>query len=227
MNQTDKNMADLDIQGVIFDMDGLLFDTEALYIKSWPVVGEHMGLPITEEVARKTISRAGPETEEIFRAHYGSGFTLEKARPIIGKWIADYVAKHGLPVKPGAREIVQFVRDKGLPLALGSSNTKPVIEAFLEEAGLLSYFPIIVGGDMVARVKPAPDIFLRAAHELNLSPTQCLVFEDSLIGVEAAHAAGCVPVMVPDLLQPCAATRARCWRVIPGLEDAKGLFEGV
>jgi len=216
LHYTNQKIAE--IKGIIFDMDGLLFDTERLYLKAWPPTGEIMGIPITEEVARKTIALGGYEMEEIFQAHYGLDFTLEKARPVIRQWITDYVAEHGLPVRPGAREAIAFFHKRGFPLAIGSSNLHHVVVAYLEEAGLLSYFSTIVTGDMVERVKPAPDIFLQAAANLGLRPEECLVFEDSPPGIEAAHKAGCVPIMVPDLLEPCDVTRDRCWQIFSSLE---------
>jgi len=225
LNQSTQNTAISDIQAVIFDMDGLLFDTEALYVKVWVVVGEKLGLPITEEVARANAGHTGQALVNHFQSHYGPGFTLEAARPIIYEWMTDRVAEHGLPVKPGARELVESLHRLGIPMAVGSSNRADVVRAYLEEAGMLAYFPVMVAGDMVERVKPAPDIFLRAARNLGVAPEHCLVFEDSPVGVEAAHAAGCVVVMVPDLHQPCEVTRGRCWKVIDSLKKAMIFFD--
>lgn len=223
MKQADQ-IANPDIRGVIFDMDGLLLDTEAMYLKAWPPVGEMMGLSITEALAYDTIGLGAKETEEVFQAQLGAAFTLKRARPLIGQWIIDYVAQNGLAVKPGVWELIELLRRRSIPLGVGSSNTQRNVQAFLEEAKLLSYFDTIITADLVERAKPAPDIFLQAAKNLGLHPAQCIVFEDSPTGVEAAHAAGCVPVMVPDLLQPCEVTKARCFRIISSLEEAPALF---
>jgi len=224
MNQMDQTMANLDIRGVIFDMDGLLLDTEALYIKAWPPVGEMIGIPITAEVAQKTVGHCAKATEAVFQDYYGKGFTLERSIPIIRKWITDYVAEHGLEVKPGVRELVELLRSRSIPMAIGSSNIQRNVQMYLEEAKLLSYFDTIVTADLVERPKPAPDIFLKAAENLGLAPAQCLVFEDSPIGVEAAHTAGCNVIVVPDLIEPCEMTRSRVLRVLGSLEEAWSLF---
>ena len=225
MKHTDKP-EHLDIRGVIFDMDGLLLDTEAMYLKAWPPVGEMMQLPIDEALAYATIGHGPKETEEVFQAQLGEAFTLERARPFIEQWITDHVAAHSLPVKPGVRELTDLLRARSIPMAVGSSNLQSNVQAFLAEANLLPYFDTIVTADLVERAKPAPDIFLQAAKNLGLSPAQCLVFEDSPTGVEAAHAAGCITVMVPDLIKPCDVTKERCFRIISSLEEAPALFFG-
>ena len=223
MKQSDKTTT-LDIRGVIFDMDGLLLDTEAMYLKAWPPVGEMMGLSITEDLAYATVGRGAKETEEVFQAELGEAFTIERARPFIGQWIMDYVAQNSLEVKPGARELVELLRRRAVPMAVGSSNIERNVRAFLEEAKLLPYFDTIVTADLVEHAKPAPDIFLQAAKNLGLAPSQCIVFEDSPTGVEAAHMAGCVTIMVPDLVQPCDVTKERCFQIISSLEEAPALF---
>jgi len=224
MNQAAQTIKNLDIRGVIFDVDGLLFDTEAMYIKAWVPVGESMGVPITAEVARSTVGHSAKATEAIFQEHYGKAFTLERSIPLVRQWITDYVAAQGLAVKPGVRELTELLRSRAIPMAIGSSNIQRNVEMYLEEAKLSSYFDTIVTADLVERAKPAPDIFLQAAKNLGLSPAQCLVFEDSPIGVEAAHLAGCNVIVVPDLMEPCELTRSRVLQVMGSLEEAKSLF---
>jgi len=197
-------------------MDGLLLDTEALYIKAWVPVGGMMGIPITAEIARSTVGHDSKSTEEAFQKHFAD-FTLERARPLISQWLTEYVAEHSIDVKPGARELLEFFKKRGFPLAIGSSNRQQYAEAYLGEVDLLRYFDTIVTADLVGRAKPAPDIFLQAAKNLGLSPEQCLVLEDSPIGAQAAYEAGCLTILVPDLIQPCAMTRERVWQVLPNL----------
>jgi len=224
MKLTDQIIKNLDIRGVIFDVDGLLFDTEAMYIKAWVPVGESMGVPITAEVARSTVGHSAKATEAIFQEHYGMDFTLERSIPLVRQWITDYVAAHGLEVKPGVRELTALLRTLSIPMAIGSSNIQRNVQMYLEEAKLASYFDTIVTADLVERAKPAPDIFLKAAENLGLAPAQCLVFEDSPIGVEAAHMAGCNVIVVPDLLPPCELTHSRVLQVLPSLKEAPSLF---
>ena len=178
-----------------------------------------MGFPVTEEVARETIGYSNKACEQIFQKHYGPGFFMDNAIPFIEDWLRDYVDKYGLPVKPGVRALLELLRERGIPVAVGSSNLREVIDAFLESAGLEDYFDIRVGGDMVEYTKPAPDIFLLAAKELGLPPERCLVLEDSTVGVEAAWRAGCIPAMVPDQIRPDDIAYGRVWRTFSSLEQ--------
>ena len=215
----------LGLKAVIFDMDGLLFESEALYIKGWVAIGPTLGLPITEDAARATIAVAGKDMEAIFQAHYGPAFTLETAIPPLRQWLTDHITEYGLIIRPGARELLELLHTKGIPFAIGTSNTKDAADSFLEVTGLTEYFPHIVAGDMVDHIKPAPDIFLKAAAELGFRPEECLVLEDSPIGIKAAHTAGCLPVMVPNLIEPTAEALSLAWRVFSCLNEvSEALF---
>ena len=215
-----------DIRAVIFDMDGLLFDTESLYLDAWPHVGIEMGIAITPEVARATIGHGAQAAEQIFQSHYGSAYSLARAIPIMDRWLEKHVAKHGLPLKPGAFELLAQLQEKEIPIALGTSNMKSVADAYLAEAGLDVYFPVRICGDMVEKPKPAPDIFLRCAERLNVLPQHCLVLDDSPTGILAAIRAGCIPAMVPDLIPPPDELRDQIWRVFGSLYDVIPLFTG-
>ena len=209
----------LGLQGVIFDMDGLLFDTEALYLEAWPKTGEAMGFPITTEIAKTTIARPLRVCEEIFQAIYGPRFSIAEAHRIMAGLIRSHLMANGMPLKPGAKELLSLLHQKEVPIALGTSNSSQVAFAYLQAADFLPYFGPIIGGDMVTHAKPAPDIFLKAASDLGLRPEQCLVLEDSSIGIEAAHKAGCLPAMVPDLLEPTAEARRQAWQIFGSLTE--------
>ena len=216
----------LGLRAVIFDMDGLLFDTESLYLEAWPHVGKRIGFPITTEVARTALSLPMVEQEVIFQSHYGMEFTTEVALPLMADWLRARIEAEGMPMQPGVHALLALLRERNIPFALGTSNLSQVAEAYLERADLLHYFDIIVSGDMVNYAKPAPDIFLLAASRLGVAPSECLVLEDSPVGVLAAHRAGCVPVMIPDLIAPDAETIARAWRVLESLEEVPDLLFG-
>jgi len=211
----------LGLQGVIFDMDGLLFDTEVLYMDAWLRVGEIMGYPITMEIAKKTIARHSLESERMLQSFFGPAFSIAEAHRLLVEQVRPYLMKHGMPEKAGARDLLQLLRDKGIPIALGTSNGRPVALAYLMGSGLIEYFGAIVTGDDVEHKKPAPDIFLKAAAELGLAPERCIVLEDSPIGIEAAYRAGCLPAMVPDLLGPTEETAGQVWRVFGSLVEVR------
>jgi len=210
----------LGLQAVIFDMDGLLFETESLYINAWPEVGQAMGFPITKAVAAQSASLNYGACEILFQSHYGPTFSLAKALPIMRELLTVEIKANGIPLRPFARETVELVHEKGIPLALGTSNLSDVAHRYLEVTQLSDYFRTVVASDMVAHAKPAPDIFLLAAERMGVASEQCVVLEDSPVGIQAAYAAGCLPVMVPDLIQPDEATRAKAWRVFGNLAQA-------
>jgi len=212
----------LGLRGVIFDMDGLLFDTEILYVEAWPHVGEAMGFSVTEEVARRMISRSRRECEAMLLDLYGPDFSLTEAYKIMVQRIRPQLETRGVPLKPGARELLQFLHREKVPVGLGTSNSSEVAKAYLGATGLAAYFDALVAGDMVTHAKPAPDIFLRAAAELGLRSEQCLVLEDSSVGVEAAYRAGCLSALVPDLLAPTEEAIGRAWRVFGSLTEVQG-----
>ncbi len=212
------------IQGVIFDMDGLMFDTEQLEMRSWDIVGEQMGYGALGRMGLRTLGCTGDDTERIFYEELGADFPYTAFRAKAKVWRHAEVAAHGLPVKPGLRALVELLRARGIPYAIGTSSRRDTALQNLRDSGLVALFPVIVGGDMVKNGKPAPDIFLEAARRLSLEPAQCMVFEDSPNGIRAARAAGMTAVMVPDLLQPDAQVRALCHHVLDSLCDVPTLF---
>jgi len=198
-------------------MDGLIFDTERLYLHAWPHVGTVLGLPITLEDATTTVGRPLWECEPFFQTRYGSDFCMTKALDIMAGHIRTQLETNGMPLKPGVTALLEHLRETNIPTALGTSNITSVVTAYLEAADLTPYFSPIVTADMVESAKPAPDIFQKAAADLGLRPDQCLVLEDSNIGIASAHKAGCLPVMVPDLLAPTAETLTQVWGVFDHL----------
>jgi len=205
-------------------MDGLLFDTEALYMEAWLHVGEVMGYPITMEVARKTIARHSLECEKMFQALYGPEFSIAEAHRLIGARIRPHLMEVGMPLKPGALELLQLLQERGIPVGLGTSNSNAVAEAYLKRSDLTPYFGVVVTGDQVERKKPFPDIFQKAAAEMGLLPEQCVVLEDSPVGIEAAYRAGCLPAMIPDLVGPTEETHSQVWRIFGSLTEVSAFL---
>ena len=205
---------------VIFDMDGVLLDSERAVLAVWQELGRELTLPGIEAVFRRCVGTNKARTEEIFRAAYPgvdfARFDRETRRRFQSRW-----GEGRLPVKPGAREILAALRERGISLALASSTESGVVRRELDEAGLLSYFDAVVGGDQVTRSKPDPEIFLRAARALGAVPSDCFVVEDSFNGIRAAQAAGMRPLMVPDLLPPDGEMERLAEGIFPNLDAAE------
>ena len=207
-------------RNIIFDMDGVIFDTERFFLDCCVPAAEAVGLKNMKEAALQCIGLTEKETEQKLISIYGEDAPLEKYREETFRIFRRRYDAEGLPQKAGADEILKWLREEHFRIALASSTKTEVVKRELEDAGLIGYFEVIVGGDMAERSKPAPDIFLNAAKRLGEDPADCFVIEDSYHGVRAAHAAGARVLMVPDLLEPTEEIGELAEAVLPSLADA-------
>src|SRR3954451_11713409 len=211
------------VAAVILDMDGLLVDTERVYFASLLKAALAVSCEMTEAFAHSMIGVPGKECNAMIAAHYGPGFQLDAFHAAYDGIVAVALAQ-GIPLRPGARELVTYLTDEGVPQAIATSSRRPTVERYLGYVGLLEHFSVIVCRDDVANPKPAPDPFLIAAGRLGLAPAECLALEDSYHCITAAHAAGTMPIMVPDLLAVTEAVRAKCIAVVDDLHAVKTLL---
>ena len=205
---------------VIFDMDGVIFDSERAVLAVWRDLAEELGLGEIEAVFRRCVGTNKVRTEEIFRDAFPE---LDFAR-FDGEARARFRERWGggrLPVKPGAASLLSSLRERGIPMALASSTESAVVRQELDEAGLLGFFDELVGGDAVTHSKPDPEIFLLAAARLGVPPADCYAVEDSFNGIRAARAAGMHPLMVPDLLPPDGEMEGLAETILPDLAAAE------
>lgn len=204
--------------GAIFDMDGLLIDSEKIFQRIWRELAAEAGYTLDDTFAEAMCGSSGKATEAVLRRYMPDVDPLPLMAECYRRVIE--VEKKSIPLKPGAAEILEGMKRRGFRTALASSSPVDMIRNNLEVTGLGVYFDELVSGFEVRRGKPEPDIFLLAAGRLGLSVGDCYVFEDSVNGVRAAHAAGCMAVMVPDLVQPTPEVRALCHGVYPDLLTA-------
>ena len=204
---------------VIFDMDGVIFDTEHLALNLWTRAGEELRIPDLPVLYPSVIGTTAVRTSEILFERYGPSFPMEAFNRRVRELYLEHYAREGLPVKPGAAALLSLLSDRSLPLALASSTRTELVRRELQDAGLLDYFSAVIGGDMVSHSKPHPEIFLRAAEALGAAPADCYVIEDSFNGIRAAAAAGMHPLMVPDMLLPNDEILALAERVFPSLDE--------
>ena len=193
------------MKAVIFDMDGVIFDSERAYQACWNIVAEERKLDNADEVFYKCIGVNNNQTymivEEAYSPKYGKGI----ADILLSESFSLFRKKYEndpLPMKKGASDILEFLKQSGIPIGLASSTSKRSIELELGNAGLITYFDHITGGDSVAISKPNPEIYLIACREMGIEPHEAIAIEDSYNGIRAAHAAGMHPVMVPDMIAP-------------------------
>lgn len=187
-------------KGAIFDQDGLMFDTEAIFSLAWAQAAERLNVTLPDGFRTAVSGSSGEGMRQIIRQW------VPKADPDalmkLTYQISYDIQSRTLPEKPGLHEILDFFQSRGIKMAVASSSHREPIERNLERSGVRPYFDAVISGEDVSRGKPNPDAFLLAASRIGLDPSDCYVFEDSFNGVRAGHAAGCFTVMIPDLLAP-------------------------
>ena len=195
-------MSSKTFKGVIFDMDGVLVDSEQLYMRFWREACAAFGFQLTQEMALSLRSNSPETAIPKLLAWFGESADYHVIRGLRRKLMADFIDRNGVELKPGAAETVDYLKQKGIKIALATASPVKRAKHYLEPHGLFDQFDSVVSGASIARSKPAPDIYLTAAGELGLSPYECIAVEDSPAGVISAKTAGCFTVMVPDLTQP-------------------------
>lgn len=198
------------LAAVIFDVDGTLLDTERVYIRAWKEAGKTFGYTIPDEVLEQTRGLSMEAEIPIFQAACGMDFPFLAVQKERGRLAEAWIPFEKNLIKPGAPEVLRFLKERRIPMAVASTTKRAKTVAHLEHAGLLPYFSALVCGDMVQHKKPHPESFLTAASLLSVDPKNCLVVEDSQAGVRAAYDAGCTVVLIPDhgLVDPDSAALA-------------------
>ena len=204
--------------GAIFDMDGVLFDTERVFQQSWHEIATEMGVKLPDEYT-EAISGTNGEVmcrviERFYHVPDGTQI-MNSCKQRVQKKLSRKV-----PVKEGVWEILEHFRAKGVRIAVASSSSRAQIQSNLALSGLERFFDVIISGEEVRIGKPNPEIFLRAAEALGCAPSQCYVFEDSKSGIKAGYAAGCATIMVPDLIKPSPDIIPLCHWVFDSLGEA-------
>ena len=213
-------------EAVVFDMDGVIFDSEALVIKTWKVVAEKYGFDDVETVCRQCLGTNAAATRQIFLDAYGEDFPYDDYKKEMSALYHMEAAGGNLPVKPGVREILEYLNREKIKTGLATSTREAVVRKELEEAGIIRFFDVIVCGDMVKRSKPAPDIYLEACRRLQARPEDSCAVEDSYNGIRAAYAAGMKPVMVPDLAEPTEEMENLAECILPSLHEVREYLAG-
>lgn len=209
-------------RGAIFDMDGLLLDTERLYQESWVEMARAFGQTPDPAFPAAVSGTSGEGMREVIRRYYPAVDPYAFQAGCIAR-VDGILDEQGPPVKPGAGELLEYLTTRGVKLAVASSSGRERILSNLRAARLDRFFDAVVSGQQVERGKPEPDIFLFAAREIGRPPEDCYVFEDSVNGVRAGMAAGCVTVMIPDLVPPPKGLAVSA--VCESLSDVKALME--
>lgn len=211
------------VLGVLFDLDGVVIDSESLYTRFWMEAAGDLGFPMTREQALQMRSLNPGLAKSKIESFFGKEADYAAIRAHRIELMNAHIEAHGVDEKPGIRALLALLKEKNIPCAITSSTAIPVIRQHLGRLGLLEGFTALCSGKDVPRGKPAPDIYLAGAAALGLKPENCLAIEDSPTGVEAAWRAGCKTVIVPDQDRPDEVTLSRCFARADSLFDVMEL----
>ncbi|MEL4106195.1 HAD family phosphatase [Oscillospiraceae bacterium WX1] len=212
---------------VVFDMDGVLFDSERIYARAWREAGQTFGLADLEASINACIGRNSTDIRAVIANKYGPALPVDDFIAEIRAAFKKIADAEGLPLKPGVFELLDWLKGTNAKLALATSTGEKTAVEKLSAAGLLPYFTVLVTGDMVLHGKPAPDIYRLACEKLGVPPDICYAVEDSPNGVLSAHAAGLKTLLVPDVITPTAEIFSLAFKTFPSLFDVKAFFEGL
>lgn len=190
------------MRAVIFDMDGLMFDTERVFFGAWDYAGEKMGLGKAGYMLMRTLGMNTADGNQQWRNEFGDDVDIDALWAYTKEYMDDYYSRYAVTVKPGLYDLLTYLERRHYKLAVASSTRLEKVERHLRNANVRQYFSAVITGDMVEHSKPEPDIYLKAAAALGEASEDCYALEDSRNGLIAAHKAGCKAIHVPDLWQP-------------------------
>ena len=213
------------VKAVVFDMDGLLVDTEQVVFEAMRAAALGSGVEVSLDLFKRLVGLPANASDLIITEHFGADFDLIAWRAEVRRHFLD-IAAAGIALKAGVRELLDVLDARALPRGIATSSTREAVEHSLGQHGLVTRFDVIVSRELQARHKPHPDPFLQAAEALAVEPCDCLALEDSYNGVRAAAAAGMMTIMVPDLLDPTDEMHGLCVRIARDLHEVRDLLEG-
>lgn len=213
------------IKGVIFDLDGTLLDTEKLYKRFWVEAARRMGYPMEERHALMIRSMTASCAEPLLKREVCPEFDYHAVRALRRQIMEEFIDKNGVEPKPGLLETLEAIKARGLRIGLATATPEHRARKYLRMVNAEAYFDAVTCADMVKRGKPQPDIYLLACERTGVAPGEALAVEDAPTGIRAAHAAGCLAVMVPDQDQPDDEVRALCFAVVPSLPSIVPLLD--
>jgi len=213
------------IKAVIFDLDGTLTDTEKYYQTAWPQALRECGYEPFPGIALELRSLGRPYAPAQFKEWFGEDYDYYAVREVRKRIVRELIAQNGIQLKPGAVEILTWLKEHGITVAMATANGLRRTEEHLSKIGIRDYFDRIICADMVEHGKPAPDIYAYACETLGLDPKETFAVEDSPNGIRSAYGAGCNVIMVPDLTEPDEELMKMLYARVDTLADIKDLIE--
>lgn len=212
-------------EAVIFDMDGLMFDTERLGNQIWKKVAKELHIDAPSDMFLRVIGRTKADGKKIMKETIGKEFDYEKVKDKRMEYYYKYIEEHGTPIKKGLIELLDYLDKNNIKKAIASSSYIDVVSFLLKNANIVDRFNVIITGDEVKNGKPNPEIFIKASSKLKIEPSKCLVLEDSNPGIKSANLAGMESILIPDLLKPTEESRKLVLKECSSLLDVIEILE--
>jgi len=213
------------VKAVVFDMDGLLVDTELVVFEAMKASCLGVGREMSFDLFKRLVGLPGHASDAIVTEHFGDGFDIAVWREGVAHHFRE-IAAAGIALKAGVIELLDVLDARGLPRAVATSSTRQAVDHSLGQHGLIERLGAIISRELQTHHKPHPDPFLKAAAAIGVAPADCLALEDSHNGVRAAAAAGMMTIMVPDLLDPTEEMQGLAVHVAQDLHEVRALLEG-
>lgn len=207
------------IKGVVFDMDGLMFDTERL---TYEIINQTMtadGYHYSLDFYKETVGKRSVDVVAMYKENFGDEFDYQAMKVKNMDIFWDYTAKNGVPAKKGLYELLDFLKENNIKLALATSTTRKSATEILRRGKVIDYFDALMCADSVTKGKPDPEVFTKACQALELKPKECLGLEDSFNGIISSSNAGLITVMIPDLIPPTEEIKSRCCKICNDLTE--------
>lgn len=215
----------MEIKGLIFDMDGVVLDTEKLYVRFWCEAANFYGYPMEKHHALSIRSMARIFAIEKLKGYFGEDFDYYAVHDKRIELMDKYISEKGIETKPYAEYLLKYLKDKGYKTAIATATALERTEKYLKQVGLYKYFDKIICASMVNKGKPEPDIYLKACESIGLKPCECIALEDSKNGIISASSAGCNTVMVPDLDGPDDEILSLTYSIVKDLKEVINLLD--
>lgn len=222
MLNVEKNGKRICLEAVIFDMDGLMFDSEKVVMYSWDVAGEKLGYGPLGYNIYNTLGMGSELRERYFMSTYGENFPYERFKEVYRDAYYQYADTKGVPMKEGLVELLELLRELKIPAAMATSTGAWDALKRLRQDNLESYFQAIITGDMVTETKPSPEIYEKACRDLEVKPSHAIALEDACNGILSAHRAGMHPIMIPDLQKDVSSVEQYLYARMESLSEVAG-----
>lgn len=213
------------IKAVIFDMDGLMIDSERVTFDGYKIECGKLGLEMTEEFYKQTLGLPLPSVFQKYHSRFGQDFPMEKVLENVHRYMDQLFEQEGVPVKEGVDQLLKYLKANGYRTVLATSSNRGRVDKILGQTGLAAYFDGSICGDEVERGKPDPDVFLKACKKAGVEPEEAIVLEDSEAGIWAAYAAGIPVICVPDMKYPEEGFKEKASWIVPSLTVVLEMFK--